>query len=132
MRRTPVTITLDKERSLRYDLNAMCTVEELTGESLTDLMRKPTIKNIRAVIWAGLIHEDSAITQDDVGGMIELSELQHVIGQIHKALGTDAVPAGENPTPAQPMPIKVNGSIGHDYGVSADTTLESVSPISGG
>jgi hypothetical protein len=110
MRRIPITIALDK---------------------------KPTIKNIRAVIWAGLIHEDAAITQDDVGGMIELSELQHVIGQIHKALGTDAVPAGENPTPANPttaqaMPIKVNGSIGHDYGPSADMISESVSPISGG
>jgi len=132
MRRAPVTITLDKERSLRYDLNAMCTVEELTGESLTDLMRKPTIKNIRSVIWAGLIHEDPAITQVEVGGWIELAELQHIIKQIHKALGTDAVPAdaGENPTPAQP--IRVNGSIGHDYGVSDDTILESVSPISGG
>jgi hypothetical protein len=133
MRRTPVTITLDRERTLRYDLNAMCTVEELTGESLTDLMRKPTIKNIRAVIWAGLIHEDPAITQTDVGGWIELAELQHIIQQIHKALGKDVVPAdAENPIDAQAMPSKANGSIGHDYGASGDMISDSVSPSSGG
>jgi hypothetical protein len=134
MRRTPVTIALDKERRLRYDLNAMCMVEELTGESLMDLMRKPTIKNMRTVIWAGLIHEDPAITQEAVGNLIDLGELKDVIRLIHKALGLDIPAADEaNPISAQPIPpVKTNGSIGHDYGASADTIVDLVSPISGG
>lgn len=132
MRRTPVKITLDRERTLRYDLNAMCMVEELTGESLMDLMRKPTIKNLRTVIWAGLIHEDPNLTKETVGNCVELGDLRETMRYIHQALGLDIkTPDEENPTVAQTMPVKVNGSIGHNYGASDDLTSDSVIPISG-
>lgn len=133
MRRTPVKITLDKERTLRYDLNAMCTAEELTGESLMDLMRKPTIKNIRTTIWAGLIHEDANLTLTDVGALVEMADIRDVIAHIHKALGLE-VPVADaegNPTGAQLTPVKVNGSIGPSYGALDDSTSESAIPISG-
>lgn len=66
---TPVTIDLDRPRTLRYGLNAMVALEErgiILGK--TDLEKPSTI---RALLWAGLIHEDPSLTEEQVGEMVD-------------------------------------------------------------
>jgi len=83
-------ITLDKERHLKYDLNAMIVFEELTGKDIIELFDGAfkkikaakegkavkgkifSLADTRALLYAGLKHEDPALTQEKVGEMIDL------------------------------------------------------------
>lgn len=59
VRLKPITIELDKPRTLFYDWNAFAELEEQFG-SLDDMfkrMEKPTMKDLKILLWAGLLHE---------------------------------------------------------------------------
>ena len=67
-----VTITLDKPRTLRYGLNALAKVEDLTGKSIMSLdLNNVGIKDLLAIIYAGLCHEDKSLTVTKVGDLID-------------------------------------------------------------
>ena len=63
-----------KTRHLRFDFNAMVALEEELKISImeigTILSGAVKLKDIRAILWAGLIHEDPALTPRDVGALI--------------------------------------------------------------
>jgi len=87
MKRQAVSITLDKERSLHYDLNSLALLKErgidlLSGEA--DQLRDPG--NIRTMVWAGLVHEDATLKEVDVGAMIGLGDLAMVAEKFGEAL----------------------------------------------
>jgi hypothetical protein len=120
-------IELDKERVLRYSLNAISLYEEKTGEPLAVALReltKHSFKAIRRVIWAGLLHEDPELTEEQVGEMIEFDQIQGLVVAINSVLGTRA-PAIDRPMLAEsPETDPLNEPIGTDSGVSADTTSD--------
>ena len=127
VRRTPVKIELDgKERTLKFDLNALCLFEETAKQGITEALRQRSMSAIRALIWAGLIHEDPMLTIDDVGKM-EFRSLQDIVVKVVSALSTDQ-PAEPRPTEA---PEQQNGSTGGRSGASDGTTSDSLIPISG-
>lgn len=67
-----VTITLDRPRTLRYGLNALAKVEDLTGKSIMSLdLNNVSIKDLLAIIFAGLYHEDKDLTVAKVGDLID-------------------------------------------------------------
>lgn len=74
-------IQLDKERTFRYPLYSLIQLEEVQGVKLSDLSdeeKAKDLKTILSLIWAGLIHEDKDLTIEDVGNMIDISELSEV------------------------------------------------------
>lgn len=74
-----VKIELDKERHLRYTMNALAEMEDQLGVPLSELKDvKMTIKNVRVILWAGLIHEDKEISIEEVGDMVDLGNLEEV------------------------------------------------------
>lgn len=82
-----VKITLDKERNLLLDLNAMAEFEDATGKSLMrgiDL-NSLSMKDYRALIWACLIHEDEKLTVQQVGKMIHAGNMNEIGEAIIKA-----------------------------------------------
>jgi hypothetical protein len=83
-----VPIKLDKERNLRFDLNAFAELEEAYGdiEQAMKAMEKGSIKALRAILWAGLIHEEETLTQKQIGAMIGLQDLQELAQQLSKAM----------------------------------------------
>lgn len=85
-----VSIVLDKPRTLQYDLNAFIELEDLYGsidDALNEMDKgKNKIKAIRAVLWAGLIHEDESLTPKQVGAMINLSKLEEVTEALMRAI----------------------------------------------
>lgn len=90
-----VEIQLDKKRRLRYTMNALAEIEDQLGVPLAELQNvKMTIKNIRVILWAGLIHEDSELTQEQVGEMVDLNNIEEVQQKIAEAFGT--VDKGKN------------------------------------
>lgn len=80
-----VTITLDKERHLRYDLNAYAELEDVYGsvDAAVNKLQKGSVKAIRTVLWAGLIHEDESLTEKQVGAMLSMGDLE----KLSKAVG---------------------------------------------
>ena len=84
-----VKITLDKERTLLLDLNAMATFEEVTGKSLfkgIDISNMGA-KELRALLWACLIHEDAALTLQQVGAWINTANISNLASALDKTAG---------------------------------------------
>lgn len=75
----------ERNRSLRYDLNAMADFEQTTGMGLPRLMATQAIfATTRALLWAGLKHADRGLTIDVVG--MKLQEYVQADGEINDIL----------------------------------------------
>lgn len=108
-----VPVDLDKRRHLRVDLNAMCKIEEATGLAFSDIDPNK-ISSMRLFLWAALLHEDSALTVDEVGSWVHSGNLADVNQAINIALGI-AVPSSESDAD---FPKNTSGSTGSNSGQS--------------
>jgi len=83
-----VTYQLDTPRTLRYGMNALAKIEDITGKSLMSLdLNSVGVKDLLAIIYAGLYHEDKTLTIETVGDLIdEYSNLQEVADKVGEAL----------------------------------------------
>lgn len=60
-----------KKRSLMFDINALADFEQETGMGFGQLMStKAMFATTRAMMWAGLKHEDRTLTTQDVGVLL--------------------------------------------------------------
>ncbi len=91
-----VEILLDKPRTLFFTLNSFIELEDMYGSfaATMKLMEEGSMKAIRAILWAGLIHEDPSLTPESVGGMIDFRALGEITAKLHEAI-LDAVPKNE-------------------------------------
>ena len=82
-----VTIELDKARNLRYGINALCTIEELLGKPITALdLSRVSIKDLRTILYAGLVHEDTDLTPEKVGSLIDdYSDMETITNKLGEA-----------------------------------------------
>jgi hypothetical protein len=109
-----IPIQLDKERHLRYDLNAFIELEEKFGsiqdalDLLSDLdpgakaktekgkkIVRHDLKTVRAFLWAGLVAEDETLTERDVGKLITFQNVANVFGAIMNAVDAAMPELGE-------------------------------------
>ena len=93
-----IPVILDKERTLRFDLNAFAELEDNYGtiDEALGAMEKGSIKALRAILWAGLMHEDDSLTLKDVGRLITLGDLPKLTEGIQQAI-SNSVPQSEGP-----------------------------------
>src|SRR3990170_154524 len=79
-----VGIDLDKRRQVRFDLNALADLEERSGRGLGALLlSSQAYAKARWLLWAGLRAEDSALTLEDVGRLIQTYlEAGHRLGDL--------------------------------------------------
>jgi hypothetical protein len=87
VQRGEATITLDKERTIKFDLNALIDVEESLGFSLAELGDKMSIKAMRTLLTAGLRHEDEELTERLVGSLITMDNMKEVQEALAVAMG---------------------------------------------
>lgn len=77
-----------EEKKLRYDLNALVELEDKMGVPISELGNiKMSIKNIRSLIWCGLLHEDETITEVEIGKHITMENLTEVQESVMAAFG---------------------------------------------
>ena len=84
--RVKVPLRLDRERVLILSFNALCRAEEVTG--INFLMGEFTFSSVRvmrALVWAGLLHDDPTLTLEAVGDMIEEAGADNVAKKIIEA-----------------------------------------------
>ncbi len=98
-----VTVTLGgKERTFRFDTNALAELEGALGKTtrqlLADMKRGLTgTRQIRALVWACLLHAEPHLTLGDVGRMLDTADVAHVAGLAMQAV---AQHVGDTPSTA--------------------------------
>jgi len=92
-----IPIELDRPRRLCFDFNAFAAYEEATGKNVLagglheDLQ---SVRGLRALLWAALLHEDPDLTQQQVGAMLHLGNVGEMTGRLQAALA-QALPDAE-------------------------------------
>lgn len=67
-----VIIELDRPRKLRYGMNSMVVIEDLTGLKVSKIdFNNIGFKELRSIAYAGLCHEDKTLTPEGVGELID-------------------------------------------------------------
>lgn len=80
-------ITLDRERYMRLDLNAMSEFEDLTGKSLFSIGNDlQSAKSIRALLYCALKSGGEDITLDQVGDLITMENFAEVSKSMNKLM----------------------------------------------
>jgi len=96
-----VPIVLDKERHLLLNLNAMVSFEEVTGKNMLrqETMGELSAKDLRAILWACLLHEDEVLKLEDVGAMIHAGNMEEISDKLAEAWGAAMPEAKEGESP---------------------------------
>ena len=82
-----VSIELDKSRKLKYTTNALAELEDVLDAPLTQLGENMAgIKTIRALVWAGLLHESPDLTINQAGDLLDYANLNDVSEKVKEAL----------------------------------------------
>jgi hypothetical protein len=98
----PVPIQLDKQRHLLFDLNAFAEIEEKFGsiEEAMKALEKGSIKAVRVLLWAGLVHEEldendePKISVREVGSWVSVGMLEDIAKKLGEAI-KEAYPEAE-------------------------------------
>jgi hypothetical protein len=102
----PVTLSDGVERHLLLDYNALAELMDLLKVEITDLrvaMTGPgSLKAIRAILWAGFLHEDDTLTPKKIGALIDPMKIGELAVPIAKALGLAFGGDGEPKNAAPP------------------------------
>ena len=104
-----VKVTLDKERNLKLDMNAMIAFEEATGKSWLKGDVNPDklkLKEYCTLIWSMLLTDDPALTLKQLIAMTDIMTLKRLSPFINQAVciameidREDAPPLAESPQP---------------------------------
>jgi hypothetical protein len=83
-----VTLELDRPRTLRYGMNALVKIEELTGRAISKLdLENIAIKDLRTILYAGLFHEDNTLTPEKVAELVdEYTDLSSIAEKLGEAM----------------------------------------------
>lgn len=98
-----VPIQLDRARNLKYDLNAYVVLQERHGINMfepTERAESPVM--VRAILWAGLVHEDPTLTLERVGEWVDLGNYAEVSRCLAEAMlqsRKQRVESGDEPAP---------------------------------
>lgn len=101
----PIPIVLDKPRTIVFDLNSFAELEEIYGsvQGVLDDMARGSIKALRLILWAGLIHEDDNLKPKDVGRLIQFGDVDKLTDLLNNAL-EKAQPTPEEAKNLHPLP----------------------------
>jgi hypothetical protein len=108
-----VDVELDGEtHQLHYTLNSLAEIEERLGLNsigeILDTLKALSMRTLRTLLWAGLIHEDASLTEHQVGEMdfdfaATVGQVSEAIGNVFKSPEVDVedTPAGNVHRPAR-------------------------------
>lgn len=101
---TPITLNDGVTRELKFTLNALAEMEDRYGsvEEAFKQLENNSIKAIRFVLWAGLLHTEEGLTEQQVGNLLDMQSLEELVGSISGAMENDMPPAEEQLPSALP------------------------------
>lgn len=119
--RGEVSIRLDRVRTLKFTFNAFAEFESLTGKSIQQVFQDQESLGfgiMRQLLWAGLYHEDKALTVDQAGDLMEAGEgtnltekltyvTEHIVKAVQYAFSDPAdIPDDEDEAKKKPKSSK--------------------------
>lgn len=106
-----ITLTDGVERTIKFTLNAMAELEDRYGsvDEAFKQLDNNSIKAVRCILWAGLIHEDPDLTEQQVGNLIDIQYMQELMSSLGEAFDADMPESEKLPETAEP---KLDGA--HD------------------
>ena len=99
-----ITLTDGVERTIKFTLNAMAELEDRYGsvEEAFKQLDNNSIKAVRCILWAGLIHEDPDLTEQQVGNLIDIQYMQELMASLGEAFDADMPEPEKLPEKAEP------------------------------
>lgn len=99
-----ITLTDGVERTIKFTLNAMAELEDRYGsvEEAFKQLDNNSIKAVRCILWAGLIHEDPDLTEQQVGNLIDIQYMQELMASLGDAFDADMPEAEKLPENTEP------------------------------
>lgn len=99
-----ITLTDGVERTIKFTLNAMAELEDRYGsvEEAFKQLDNNSIKAVRCILWAGLIHEDPDLTEQQVGNLIDIQYMQELMTSLGDAFDADMPEAEKLPESTEP------------------------------
>lgn len=82
--RGEVTLNLDKERTLKFTLNSLVYAEE-NGVNIQNMGDNVKLKDLRTLLYAGLMHEDKKLTPEAVGELIDVQNISVISEALNEA-----------------------------------------------
>lgn len=78
-------------REIRFTLNAMAEIEEKYGSVDAGFKKldEGSIKATRFILWAGLLHTEEELTEQQVGNLIDMEILGDIMKQLGEGLTED-------------------------------------------
>ena len=92
-----VKIMMDKERTLKFDLNALCELDEsgMGFEQIITGLEERNFKKVRTILHAVMAHEeDDDFTEKQAGALVNMHNIEEVITALGEAL-SKAMTSGE-------------------------------------
>lgn len=77
-------VMLDREREIKFDLNALEMVEELSGQTLDKATKNLNMKTLKVLLFSGLMHEDAELTLEQVGALVTIENLKEVSNALNE------------------------------------------------
>lgn len=101
-----ITLSDGVEREVRFTLNAMAELEDRYGsiEAAFNALDNNSMKAVRCVLWAGLLHTDEGLTEQQVGNLIDMQCMQEIVSTMSEAFGNDMPEEKQLPNVVQPVP----------------------------
>ena len=82
-----IKLSLDKERTVVFDWNAICAIEKATGRNLvrdTTILTSPDANFLRGAVYGCLLSDDPSMTVPKAGEL--MGKYPHMIQVIFKAV----------------------------------------------
>lgn len=99
--RTKVTFDAGgKTYTLQYTTNAFCELEDETGMKVLDIIAngEPSMKVIRAMVWAGLLEHHEGITIKQAGHVIDAAGgMEVVMDKVNAAVAAGTIDDDDAP-----------------------------------
>lgn len=82
-----ITLSDGVEREVRFTLNAMAELEDRYGsvEAAFDALENNSMKAVRCVLWAGLLHTEENLSEQQVGNLIDVTCMNDLMRSMTEA-----------------------------------------------
>lgn len=116
-----IPIVLDRQRHLLLNLNAYCIAEEITGVNYIQKTASGdlSMRDLRALLYAGLLHEDPKLTLSQVGEMVGADDFgavgDAVLAAMQESKGKEVAP--ERPLAVPAGIAEINAALDREAGL---------------
>lgn len=80
-------IKLDRNRYLKFNLNSIRILEKEHNISFDKLEEEFSMESVQKILYVGLLKDDPQLTFEEVGELVDMSNIQEVVDALVKSLG---------------------------------------------